>query len=141
MKPMTKAPLPLQLRADDWLHMRYHKSALLKIFLPLLLAALILATSAAAPAAAESTCSEATSSAEFWGVGVFYYVWYGSPGTDGAYMHWNHSVLPHWNAQVQAKHAGITLFENVSVAVTRSPGSDVAYIPPYDIHSVVSVVN
>jgi hypothetical protein len=88
--------------------MHYHKSALLNISLPLLLAALVLATSAAAPAAAESACSEATSSAEFWGVGVFYYVWYGSPGTDGSYMHWNHSVLPHWNAQVQAKHAGVS---------------------------------
>jgi hypothetical protein len=46
-------------------------------------------------------------------VGVFYYVWYGAPETDGAYMHWNHSVLPHWNAQVQAKHAGIFLSKKI----------------------------
>lgn len=48
--------------------------------------------------------------AQFLGVGAFYYVWYGTPETDGAYMHWNHSILPHWNAHVQAQHAGDLIF-------------------------------
>ncbi|KAF6255048.1 hypothetical protein COO60DRAFT_1641836 [Scenedesmus sp. NREL 46B-D3] len=29
---------------------------------------------------------------------AFYYVWYGAPATDGQYLHWNHQVLPHWDA-------------------------------------------
>uniref|UniRef100_A0A1I8GVY9 Glycoprotein endo-alpha-1,2-mannosidase-like protein n=1 Tax=Macrostomum lignano TaxID=282301 RepID=A0A1I8GVY9_9PLAT len=32
-------------------------------------------------------------------VHIFYYAWYGEPGTDGAWLHWNHSRLPHWNAE------------------------------------------
>ncbi len=40
------------------------------------------------------------------GAGAFYYVWYGEPRVDGAYMHWNHSILPHWNENVRSKHAG-----------------------------------
>ncbi len=47
-----------------------------------------------------------TTNAQFLGVGAFYYVWYGAPDTDGSYMHWNHSILPHWSAQVRAQHAG-----------------------------------
>jgi glycoprotein endo-alpha-1,2-mannosidase len=40
------------------------------------------------------------------GVGAFYYVWYGTPAVDGAFMHWNHSILPHWSADVRMQHAG-----------------------------------
>jgi len=32
-----------------------------------------------------------------------YYLWYGTPAIDGRWMHWNHSVLPHWRADVQRK--------------------------------------
>ncbi|XP_041462899.1 glycoprotein endo-alpha-1,2-mannosidase-like [Lytechinus variegatus] len=28
---------------------------------------------------------------------AFYYPWYGTPGFDGMYLHWNHPLLPHWN--------------------------------------------
>jgi len=42
----------------------------------------------------------------FLGVGVFYYVWYGTPEIDGAYMHWNHSILPRRNAHIRTQHAG-----------------------------------
>ena len=69
-------------------------------------AALLLLCSATAQESPAATASPPASTADFWGVGAFYYVWYGDPQTDGAYMHWNHSILPHWNEHVQAKHAG-----------------------------------
>ena len=31
---------------------------------------------------------------------AFYYPWYGAPGTDGKYVHWNHAFIPHWNKEV-----------------------------------------
>ena len=31
---------------------------------------------------------------------AFYYLWYGNPSTDGRWLHWNHSVLPHWTPAV-----------------------------------------
>ena len=38
------------------------------------------------------------------GVHAFYYPWYGTPETDGAWAHWNHEHLPHWDATVQARY-------------------------------------
>ena len=32
---------------------------------------------------------------------AFYYLWYGTPETDGAWRHWDHAVLPHWDARVR----------------------------------------
>ncbi len=59
------------------------------------------------PAALGGALGHASSaSPDFLGVGVFYYVWYGTPEIDGAYMHWNHSILPHWNAHIRTQHAG-----------------------------------
>ena len=63
--------------------------------------------------------SESPPSADFLGVGAFYYVWYGTPEIDGAYMHWNHSILPHWNAHVRTQHAG----RLAQAACTRSSNS------------------
>ena len=34
---------------------------------------------------------------------AFFYCWYGNPETDGKFLHWNHEVLPHWNAQTRAR--------------------------------------
>ena len=34
---------------------------------------------------------------------AFFYLWYGNPQTDGAYSHWNHEILPHWNEATAAK--------------------------------------
>ncbi|KAJ1449550.1 hypothetical protein M885DRAFT_535214 [Pelagophyceae sp. CCMP2097] len=34
---------------------------------------------------------------------AFYYLWYGDPETDGGWRHWDHDVLPHWDARVR-KH-------------------------------------
>ncbi|KAM5327250.1 glycoprotein endo-alpha-1,2-mannosidase isoform 5-T6 [Glossophaga mutica] len=31
---------------------------------------------------------------------VFYYSWYGNPQFDGKYIHWNHSVLKHWDPRI-----------------------------------------
>jgi glycoprotein endo-alpha-1,2-mannosidase len=38
---------------------------------------------------------------------AFYYLWYGNPETDGRYMHWNHSVLPHWTAAVNERYPNV----------------------------------
>jgi hypothetical protein len=38
---------------------------------------------------------------------AFYYLWYGNPETDGRYMHWNHSVLPHWTPAVNARYPNV----------------------------------
>jgi hypothetical protein len=61
---------------------------------------------AASGGALGQASSESPQSADFLGVGVFYYAWYGTPEIDGAYMHWNHSILPHWNAHIRTQHAG-----------------------------------
>lgn len=35
---------------------------------------------------------------------AFYYMWYGNPSNDnGAYYHWNHHYLPHWNRNTARK--------------------------------------
>jgi glycoprotein endo-alpha-1,2-mannosidase len=31
-------------------------------------------------------------------VHAFFYLWYGIPETDARYLHWNHSILPHWDS-------------------------------------------
>jgi glycoprotein endo-alpha-1,2-mannosidase len=36
---------------------------------------------------------------------AFYYLWYGNPATDGRWLHWNHSVLPHWTEAVNQRYA------------------------------------
>ena len=33
-------------------------------------------------------------------VHAFYYPWYGTPEIDGAWRHWNHERLPHWDPKV-----------------------------------------
>lgn len=37
-------------------------------------------------------------------VHAFYYAWFGNPGKDGEYIHWNHPYLPHWNAKISAQY-------------------------------------
>eukprot|EP01084_Bolivina_argentea_P314934 545538_1 len=37
-------------------------------------------------------------------VQIFYYPWYGNPEHDGNYIHWNHDILPHWQAEVNKKY-------------------------------------
>lgn len=36
-------------------------------------------------------------------VHIFYYLWYGNPKINGAYTHWNHEVLPHWDERTNAR--------------------------------------
>ena len=33
-----------------------------------------------------------------------FYLWYGNPATDGRWLHWDHPTLPHWTAEVNARH-------------------------------------
>ena len=35
---------------------------------------------------------------------AFYYLWYGTPTTDGKWLHWDHAVLPHWTKKVRAQY-------------------------------------
>ncbi len=52
-------------------------------------------------------------------VHAFFYLWYGTPEVDRKWQHWNHEVLPHWDASVRDKY----------------PSDGVRYVPPGDIHS------
>jgi len=52
-------------------------------------------------------------------VHVFYYLWYAAK--DGKYIHWDHSVLPHWDTRVREKYRDM---ENKR------------YNPPEELHSV-----
>ena len=37
-------------------------------------------------------------------VHAFYYPWYGNPDTDGAYKHWNHEFIPHWDKKIAKRY-------------------------------------
>uniref|UniRef100_UPI00358E82E1 glycoprotein endo-alpha-1,2-mannosidase-like protein n=1 Tax=Myxine glutinosa TaxID=7769 RepID=UPI00358E82E1 len=39
---------------------------------------------------------------------VFYYTWYGNPGKDGQYLHWNHPLIRHWDPKVAAGYPDST---------------------------------
>lgn len=51
-------------------------------------------------------------------VHAFYYLWYGNPAVDGRWVHWNHTILPHWDKDIR-----------------KSFAYDVPFQPPYDLHS------
>jgi glycoprotein endo-alpha-1,2-mannosidase len=51
-------------------------------------------------------------------VHAFYYLWYGAPDTDGAWIHWNHTILAHWDEDIR---------QNFPFGL--------AFVPPYDVHS------
>ncbi|XP_039271173.2 glycoprotein endo-alpha-1,2-mannosidase-like protein isoform X1 [Styela clava] len=53
-----------------------------------------------------------------YNVHAFYYAWYGNPGQDGEYFHWNHEYLPHWEKKISDKYP-----------------TGQAHIPPDDIGS------
>ncbi|CAD5111658.1 unnamed protein product [Dimorphilus gyrociliatus] len=38
-----------------------------------------------------------------YNVHIFYYPWYGTPGVDKKWLHWNHPYLEHWNKIEQKK--------------------------------------
>ena len=50
---------------------------------------------------------------------AFFYLWYGNPATNGAYSHWDHSILPHWTEATRALY----------------PGRETRWLPPHDIHA------
>jgi glycoprotein endo-alpha-1,2-mannosidase len=81
----------------------------------ILSAALALAAAAQASAAAaagdEPTYLAATNSS----VMAFYYLWYGNPETDGRWLHWNHTILPHWTDSVNER------YPNIGQAVATPP--------------------
>eukprot|EP01111_Echinosteliopsis_oligospora_P009649 TRINITY_DN2862_c2_g1_i1.p1 TRINITY_DN2862_c2_g1~~TRINITY_DN2862_c2_g1_i1.p1 ORF type:complete len:411 (-),score=115.46 TRINITY_DN2862_c2_g1_i1:45-1277(-) len=49
-------------------------------------------------------------------VHMFYYPWYASMSNDGKWAHWNHQILPHWDAVTKSKYK-----------------YDIRYEPPDDI--------
>lgn len=40
-------------------------------------------------------------------VHAFYYLWYGNPLHDDQWKHWDHEVLPHWTAAVNAQYPDV----------------------------------
>ena len=50
---------------------------------------------------------------------AFFYSWYGTPEQDGAWQHWDHSVLEHWTPSIRAQY----------------PGAATRFLPPHDIHA------
>ena len=91
-------------------------------------AALAAAASAGTAAAAAAGASVAGSDAHAGatpaaaaprGTSAFFYAWYGTPEVDGRWLHWDHSLLPHWTAEVRA----------------RFPPESVRYVPPDDVHA------
>lgn len=50
---------------------------------------------------------------------AFFYLWYGTPETDGAWSHWDHAQLPHWTPSVAALY----------------PSPATRWLPPHDIHA------
>ena len=51
---------------------------------------------------------------------AFFYLWYGRPEFDEKWIHWNHSILPHWTESVRAEWAST---------------AGISYLPPQDLHS------
>ena len=37
-------------------------------------------------------------------VHAFFYLWYGNPEVDGKWQHWDHEVLPHWDASLRDRY-------------------------------------
>jgi glycoprotein endo-alpha-1,2-mannosidase len=37
----------------------------------------------------------------------FFYAWYGTPDIDGAWKHWDHEVLPHWEPSVNEQYSTV----------------------------------
>ena len=54
---------------------------------------------------------------------AFYYLWYGTPDVDGAYKHWDHEVLPHWDPEMNARE----------FIGSKKPGEK--HAPPFNLHS------
>lgn len=48
--------------------------------------------------------SPIATSAQSEAASAFYYLWYGNPEHDGRFMHWSHSVLPHWTEEVRRQY-------------------------------------
>ena len=92
-------------------------SRLLLLLLLVALRAQRLSAAAAADAAARRRADAAREGAPT--VTAFVYGWYSTPAVDGAWGHWNHSLLPHWTAQVRAQY----------------PAAAVSWRPPADLHS------
>lgn len=65
-------------------------------------------------------------------VHAFMYLWYGEPDTDGAYKHWNHEVLPHWEPRIN------TMYPNIGKRF--NPPRDV-HSPFYPLHGPYSSIN
>ena len=58
------------------------------------------ATTAATTVVPVATNTTAAASQLARDVHVFYYPWYGAPAHDGAWRHWNHERMPHWDPKV-----------------------------------------
>ena len=68
----------------------------------------------------------------FYDVHIFYYVWYGTPNSDGRYLHWDHALVPHWDNKIAASYPrgrhmppddiGSSFYPELSPYSSRDPG-------------------
>lgn len=66
----------------------------------------------------ENPTEESSKNAVNYNIHAFYYAWYGNPGQDGRYFHWNHEYMPHWEKKISDKYP-----------------TGQAHVPPHDIGS------
>ena len=52
---------------------------------------------------------------------LFFYAWYGAPPQDASYLHWTHSVLPHWTPSITAQHRSSPYIAPGDPGVTYHP--------------------
>ena len=102
-------------------------------YLPLLLLLLFLVTSAgtASPSPSHNKSYSPLSLFPSPTLHIFFYAWYGAPPTDVGYLHWTHSVLPHWKQEVTDLHRkepyvapgdpGVSFFPSRGLYSSRDP--------------------
>lgn len=56
------------------------------------------------PAPAEAEPAPGQSLRVYSDLHAFYYSWYGSPGREGHYIHWDHVMVPHWDPKISASY-------------------------------------
>ena len=63
---------------------------------------------------------------------IFYYLWYGTPASDGHWQHWDHEVLPHWTPSVNNAYPSVG---------TRHTPPDSVHSPYYPLRGPYSSTN
>ena len=64
---------------------------------------------------------------------AFYYLWYGTPTTDGKWLHWDHAVLPHWTKKVRAQYKHLENYTHEPPTRLHAPFYPAATRPAQDL--------